>query len=86
MTNGSCVRNLARVNADAMGLAVDERTRMVNDEWPWRMVQPILWEAVPCLMFIKFFSHSTSDPRSHYLLYVTPSFHSIRAVRFLLRV
>ena len=33
MMNGSCVRNLTRVNADAMGLAVDECIK----DGEWRM-------------------------------------------------
>ena len=55
-----------------MELVVDERVK--DGEWRWQMIQPILLEAVPCLMFIKFFSHFyrtsgylQSDPHSHYL-------------------
>ena len=33
-----------------MGLADDERVE--DGECRWRMIQPILWEAEPCLMFI----------------------------------
>ena len=33
-----------------MGLAVNERVE--DGKWRWQMIQPILWEAVPCLRFI----------------------------------
>ena len=52
----SCMQ-LTRVRlADAVGLAVSDK-HVEDGEWRWLMIQPILWEAVACLMFILFFSH-----------------------------
>ena len=48
---------LTRVRlADAVGLAVGDE-QIEDGEWRWLMIQPILWEAVACLMFILFISH-----------------------------
>ena len=55
-------------------LAVDKRVE--DGEWHWQMIQPILWEAVPCLVFlyspfhiiVHFWSDSCkSDSHLHYL-------------------
>ena len=52
----SCTQ-LTRVRlADAMGLAVSDEC-VEDGQWQWLMIQPILWEAVACFMFILFFSH-----------------------------
>ena len=67
--------------ADAVGLAVGDE-RVEHGEWRWLIIQPILWEAVTCLMFILFFSHSStllvicSDPRSHYLHMLAPMWNT----------
>ena len=40
--------------ADAVGLTVGDEC-VKDGKWRWLMIQPILWEAVACLMFILFF-------------------------------
>ena len=49
----SCTQ-LTRVRlADAVGIAISDK-RVEDGEWQWLMIQPILWKAVACLMFISF--------------------------------
>ena len=68
-------------------------------KWRWLMIQPILWEAVACLMFILFFSHfkhtfgylqwssfTLPSRACSYVEYFTSNFCLIRAMHFLSRV
>ena len=36
------------------------RSQWARREWRWQMIQPILWEAVPCLMFYSLFHLSSA--------------------------